>query len=129
MSRVGIVLVSHSSTLVAGLAELLGQIGGGGVPLGTAGGGPDGGLGTSGERVEAAISAADGGDGVAIIPDLGSAVLTVRTVLDLHPNDEHILVDAPFVEGAVAAVVTAASGGTLEEVVSAAREARNVGKF
>jgi PTS hybrid protein len=40
-----------------------------------------------------------------------------------------VIVDAPFVEGAVAAVVTAASGADLETVVKAAEEARNVPKL
>jgi PTS hybrid protein len=129
MSLVGIVLVSHSPLLAEGLAELLAQIGSDEVPVATAGGGPDGGLGTSAARVESAISEVDRGAGVVIIPDLGSAVLTVRTVLEGRPGNGHVLVDAPFVEGAVAAAVTAASGAPLDVVVMAAKEARNVAKL
>ncbi|MDP9341001.1 MAG: dihydroxyacetone kinase phosphoryl donor subunit DhaM [Actinomycetota bacterium] len=126
---VGIVLVSHSPILAQGLAELLAQIGSEDVPLAVAGGASDGRLGTSVDLVEEAIVRADLGDGVVIIPDLGSAVLTVRTVLEGGNDHGAVLVDAPFVEGAVAAAVTAASGGTRDEVAEAARQARDVAKF
>jgi PTS hybrid protein len=126
---VGIVLVSHSAELARGLGELLAQIGSDQVPIAVAGGASHGGLGTSVELVEAAIAAADRGAGVVIIPDLGSAVLTVRTVLEDGHGDDTILVDAPFVEGAVAAAVTAASGASVGEVADAARQARDVAKF
>jgi len=126
---VGIVLVSHSRTLAEGLAEMLAQIGSEDVPVAVAGGGPDGGIGTSVDLVETAIGRADRGDGVVIIPDIGSSVLTVRTVLENGDGRGAVLVDAPFVEGAVAAAVTAASGASRDEVVDAAMEARHVPKF
>lgn len=126
---VGIVLVSHSSLLVEGLAELLAQIGSSEVPVAVAGGTVDGGLGTSSQLVSSAIEAADRGEGVIVIPDLGSAVLTVKCVLRGLEDRSVVLVDAPFVEGAVAAAVTAASGAGLDEVVRAAEEARDVPKL
>ena len=126
---VGIVLVSHSSRLVDGLAELVAQIGSTEVPVGLAGGTTDGALGTSADLVVAAIEAADRGDGVVVIPDLGSAVLTVKSVLDGFEGRSVVLVDAPFVEGAVAAAVTAASGACLDVVARAAEEARDVPKL
>src|ERR1700694_1621203 len=126
---VGIVLVSHSSRLVDGLAELLAQIGSAEVPVAGAGGTVDGGLGTSVDLVTAAIVAADRGDGVVVIPDLGSAVLTVKSVLEGVDGRMVALVDAPFVEGAIAAAVTAASGAGLDAVVRAAEEARHVPKL
>ncbi len=126
---VGIVLVSHSSRLVDGLAELLAQIASADVPIALAGGTDDGRLGTSGDRVAAAIEAADQGDGVVVIPDLGSAVLTVKAVLEDGGGRSVVMVDAPFVEGAVAAAVTAASGAKLDAVVRAAEGARHVAKL
>jgi phosphoenolpyruvate---glycerone phosphotransferase subunit DhaM len=126
---VGIVLVSHSSRLADGLAELLTQIGSCEVPVIVAGGTVDGRLGTSVDLVSAAISTADRGDGVVVIPDLGSAVLTVKSVLEGVDTASVVLVDAPFVEGAVAAAVTAASGAGLDAVVRAAEEARHVAKL
>ena len=130
-AKVGIVLVSHSAALAEGTAELAGQIGGGTVIIATAGGTDDGRIGTSIAKVESAIRLADGGAGVLILPDLGSSVLTVRTLL-ADPEDlpEPIAVaDAPFVEGAVAATVTAAAGGDVKAVLSAAEEARHARKL
>jgi PTS hybrid protein len=126
---VGIVLVSHSSEIASGLAELAGQMAGDDVPIEPVGGGPDGGLGTNGDLVREALVRADTGAGVVVLGDLGSAILTVRHVLDKNGNGHVRLVDAPFVEGAVAAAVTASAGSTLEEVVRAAEEARGVSKL
>jgi phosphoenolpyruvate---glycerone phosphotransferase subunit DhaM len=126
---VGIVLVSHSSEMARGLAELAGQMAGAEVAIEAVGGGPDGRLGTNGDRVREALASADAGDGVVVLGDLGSAILTVRHVLDRNGNGKVRLVDAPFVEGAVAAAVTASVGSTLEDVVRAAEEARGANKL
>jgi PTS hybrid protein len=56
-------------------------------------------------------------------------VLTVRHVLEGRPNGHVRLVDAPFVEGAVAAAVMSAAGQSLEEVATAAEGARGASKF
>jgi PTS hybrid protein len=128
-NAVGIVLVSHSAELAAGLRELLAQIGSDTVPVVAAGGTEDGRIGTSYDLVAKAIESADHGGGVVVLPDLGSSVLTARTVLEDSPHLDVTVVDAPFVEGAVAAAVTAASGGDLVAVVAAAQEARHVSKF
>ena len=126
---VGIVLVSHSAGLAAGLREVLAQIGSDTVPVVAAGGTADGGIGTSYDLVAEAIDKADQGAGVVVLPDLGSSVLTTRTVLEDHPRADVTVVDAPFVEGAVAAAVTAAAGGDLHAVITAAKEARDVPKL
>src|SRR4030081_2688094 len=125
---VGIVLVSHSAELARGLADLAGQVAGGEARIVPAGG-IEGTLGTSGEVVEAAIAEADQGDGVVILADLGSSILTIRGILDHQPNGPVRWAGAPLVEGAVAAAGTAAAGLTLEEVVVAAEETRGVSKF
>lgn len=126
---VGIVLVSHSAQLAAGLRDLLAQIGSDTVPVAAAGGAPHGGIGTSYDLILKAIGEVDRGGGVLVLPDLGSSVLTTLTVLEDHPRTDVLLVDAPFVEGAVAAAVTAASGADLRAVAHAARQARAVAKF
>ena len=128
-ASVGIVLVSHSAELAAGLRLLVEQIGSDTGPLATAGGTDDGRIGTSYDLVLAAIRSVDRGQGVVVLPDLGSSVLTARTVLEDHPHPDALIVDAPFVEGAVAAVVTAASGADLKTVADAAKEARHVHKL
>ena len=130
-ARVGIVLVSHSAALAEGAAELAAQISGGTVAIIPAGGTDDGGLGTSSAKVARAVKLADSGAGVLILPDLGSAVLTVRVLLS-EPGDLPApveLADAPFVEGVVAATVAAAGGADITAVRAAAEEARDVRKL
>jgi phosphoenolpyruvate---glycerone phosphotransferase subunit DhaM len=126
---VGIVVVSHSSDLARGVAELAGQVAGSEVRIEAAGGGPDGGLGTDDGLVRSAIRRADQGDGVIILGDLGSAILTIRHVLERQANGHVRLVDAPLVEGAVAAAVMASAGSSIADVASAAEEARGARKL
>ena len=129
MPQVGIVLVSHSVRLAEGAADLAAQVGGGTVAVVAAGGTDDGGLGTSAAKVERALRDAEHGAGVVVLPDLGSAVLTVRALLEDLPDVTVALADAPFVEGAVAATVTAAAGGDVKAVAAAAEEARHARKL
>lgn len=127
---VGIVVVSHSAELAAGLSELAGQMAGPDVAIEPAGGTAAGGLGTDEARVLAAIERAGrDGDGVLVLGDLGSSILTVRHLLETELNGQVRLADAPFVEGAVTAAVTAAAGVGLDDVLSAAEEARDARKL
>ncbi|HEX3194249.1 MAG TPA: dihydroxyacetone kinase phosphoryl donor subunit DhaM [Streptosporangiaceae bacterium] len=127
---VGIVLVSHSAELAAGAAHLAAQVSGGTVTIIAAGGTDDGELGTSAAKVQRGLRLAESGLGVVVLPDLGSAVLTVRAVLeDEDPATNVVMADAPFVEGVVAATVTAAAGGDIKAVAAAAEEARNARKL
>ncbi|MFI8434738.1 PTS-dependent dihydroxyacetone kinase phosphotransferase subunit DhaM [Streptomyces sp. NPDC079020] len=125
--QVGIVLVSHSGPVAESVAELARGLAAGGAtaPVAAAGGLPGGGFGTSAELIARAAESVDRGAGIAVLVDLGSAVLTVKSMLaegDELPAGAR-LVDAPFVEGAVAALVTASAGGDLAAVEAAASEA------
>jgi dihydroxyacetone kinase phosphotransfer subunit len=127
---VGIVLVSHSFELAHGLAALASQLAGTEVRIEPAGGGPDGSLGTTDDSVVEAIKKADAGQGVVVLADLGSSILTVRHILENNNSNGHIrLVDAPLVEGAIAAAVMSSAGQDLEDVARAAEEARSASKF
>ena len=122
---VGIVFVSHSSQIAAGMVELARQMAGS-VRLVAAGGTDDDGIGTSFAKVMSGVSEADGGEGVVVVSDLGSALLTAETVLDMLDEGQRSrvrVVDVPFVEGGVAAAVAAESGGALDAVVAAAEGA------
>jgi multiphosphoryl transfer protein len=124
---VGLVIVSHSATLAAGVAELARGMGGE-VPIELAGGieAPEPALGTDAVRVSEAIERADQGDGVLVLMDLGSAVLSAEMALDLLPAERRarvLLTEAPLAEGAVTAAVTAKLGAPLEEVAAEARGA------
>ncbi len=126
---VGIVVVSHSSDLARGLVDLAAQVAGPDVRIESAGVLPDGGLGTDDDRVREAIKRADGGDGVVVLCDLGSAILTVRHVLERSSNGHVVLADAPLVEGAVTAAVVSSAGSSLQDVTRAAEEARGASKL
>jgi len=129
---VGLVLVSHSAAIADGLAQLVGQVAGPSVPIVAAGGGPDGTFGTDGGRVLAALQEASRSAGAVVLMDLGSSVLSVRAALAELPAETVALLrvaDAPLVEGAIAAGVTASTGGSVDEVLAAAQEARTVAKF
>ena len=122
---VGLVIVSHSAALATGVRELAAQMAPA-VTIAVAGGTDEGGIGTSFELVTAALAGADSGDGVVVLYDLGSALLTTETALEFSDPDaaERItVVDAPLVEGAVAAAVAAQSGTDLASVATAARRA------
>ncbi|MFI5980209.1 PTS-dependent dihydroxyacetone kinase phosphotransferase subunit DhaM [Streptomyces sp. NPDC051555] len=100
-------------------------------PLALAGGTRDGGIGTSAALIREAVRAVDEGRGVAVLCDMGSAVLTVKSLI----GDEEAglpagtrIVDAPFLEGAVALTLTSAIGGDLDAVLAAAADARDYRK-
>ena len=122
---VGIVIVSHSATLAEGVRELAAEMAGPDVRIELAGGlAEKGALGTDAVRVMEAISRADAGDGVLVLMDLGSAVLSAETALDfLEPEQRGsvLLCEAPLVEGAVAAAVASKLGEPLEAVAEEAR--------
>lgn len=121
--RVGLVIVSHSGALSAGVVELVGQMAPE-VRANTAGGTPDGGVGTDFEATSAALAAAETGAGVVLLYDLGSARMTAELAVETlaEPNTA-VVVDAPLVEGAVAAAVSAQNGDALEAVARAAEQA------
>lgn len=123
--KVGVVFVSHSSKIAEGLVDLAAQM----APSATlvaAGGTDDDGIGTSFDKVGQAISQADSGAGVVLLCDLGSAILTAETALDFLDDEVRgrvRIVDAPLVEGGVAAAVAAESGSALDDVVAAGESA------
>ena len=122
---VGLVLISHSSSIADGLRDMVLQVAGSDVPVATAGGTDDGRLGTSAPRIVAAIrSTLEGGaDGTLILLDLGSAALSLELALEEFDADERARLrvsEAPLVEGAVLAAVQASVGASLDEVAEAA---------
>ena len=131
----GLVLVSHSRTLVEGLGEMVAQVAGSDVRVGLAGGTDDGRLGTSAPRITQAIRDVldgAGADGALVLLDLGSAALSLEIALeDLKPAERELVLvsEAPLVEGAVLAAVQASVGATLAEVAAAAASSNAMPKF
>src|SRR5882724_11624540 len=104
--KVGIVIVSHSPDVARGIADMVRQMVGNDVPLGFCGGNPDGGLGTSVEKILGAIEQAWSDKGVAILVDLGGAETNSEMAVEMLPAEKRakiVICNAPVVEGAVMA--------------------------
>ena len=129
---VGLVIVSHSARLAEGVAELAGQMAQGNVVIAAAGGTSDGSLGTSVERIIAALHKVDNPDGILILLDMGSAVMATEMAVEAFAQDRRdqvIISPAPLVEGAVVAAVEASIGSSLLEVAEAAASAHLIPKI
>lgn len=112
---VGVVLVSHSKALAEAMVDYAHMMAPNAKVV-AAGGLDDGSFGTSYEKIDDAIDEANNGDGVLVIMDMGSAVMTVKMVLEDLDVDDVVMADCPFVEGAVEATVLAQSGSSLKEI-------------
>ncbi|AFY75926.1 phosphotransferase system HPr (HPr) family protein [Pleurocapsa sp. PCC 7327] len=128
MAAIAIVIVSHSRQLAEGVRELVTQMVRGKVKLATAAGidDPQNPLGTDAMQVREAIESVYSDDGVLVLMDLGSALMSAEMALEFLPNerrDKVYLCEAPLVEGALAAAVAAATGSNIERVIAEAREA------
>ncbi|MCV2489338.1 dihydroxyacetone kinase phosphoryl donor subunit DhaM [Geodermatophilus sp. YIM 151500] len=121
---VGLVVVSHSRPLADAAVHLArGMLPGRELAVEVAAGDVDGGLGTDATAIADAITAADSGDGVVVLMDLGSAVLSAETALELLDDavrERVVLSPAPLVEGLVGAAVTAAAGAGRDRVAAEA---------
>lgn len=114
---VGIVIVSNSETLARGVVELASMMAAD-APLAAAGGLEDGSLGTSFERIRDAVDRVYSDDGVLVLMDMGSAVMTAEMVLESMPDRKLAMADCPLVEGAVIAATSSSGGCTMEEIQS-----------
>ncbi len=116
---VGIVIVSHSEKLAESVVELTAMMAPS-AAIAAAGGLEDGSFGTSFDRIRNAIEQVYSEDGVIVLMDMGSAVMTTEMVLEMMEGRKIAMADCPLVEGAVTATVSAVSGtdfnGILEEL-------------
>lgn len=123
---VGIVIVSHSARLAEGIVELAREMAGPDVAIVAAGGldMPDRPLGTDAALIMRAVEQAWSEDGVLVLMDLGSAVLSAEMAAEMLPDEQRskvVLCEAPVAEGAVAAAVAARLGQSLAAVANEAR--------
>ena len=112
---VGIVIVSHSSNLAKSVIELTSMM----APdakIAPAGGLENGALGTSFEKIQHAIESVYSDDGVLVLMDMGSAVMTTQMVLEMMPDKKVEMADCPLVEGAVVATMDAIGNMSMEEI-------------
>ena len=125
---VGIVVVSHSQKLAEGAVELA-KLMSGDADIVAAGGLDDGQMGTSFEKILAAVEEVHGEDGVAVLMDMGSAVMTTEMVIEALGYDDVVMIDGPVVEGAIVAALEASLGTPLQELQAKVDEARETRKL
>lgn len=126
---VGIVVVSHSQKIAEGAVELAKQMAPD-VKIAAAGGMEDGSIGTDVSKILTAIEAVQQGDGVVILVDLGSAVMSSEMAIEMIDDSSKVkIVDSPIVEGAVFSSVEASIGSSLEEVMEVLANAKTYKKF
>lgn len=127
---VGVLIVSHSKKAAEGIYELAVQMAGKDHCVVAVGGMEDGSIGTDALRIKEGIEQANGGEGVVLLADLGSGILSSQMAIDLLEEDIPVqIADAPILEGAISAAVQAAIGGNLKEVIEAAELAKQVSKL
>lgn len=125
---VGIVIVSHSKNLADSVVEFTGLM----APdakIAAAGGMEDGGFGTSFEKIQKAIESVYSEEGVIVLMDMGSVVMTTEMVLDMFEPDTVKMADCPLVEGAVVATIDAVSGMKMDEILAALSQVAGTPKF
>jgi dihydroxyacetone kinase phosphotransfer subunit len=125
---VGLVIVSHSRELANALASLVKQVASTKIPLVIAAGVGENReeFGTDAVEISEAIASVYSPDGVLVLMDLGSAVLSAQMAVELLPPEmaEHIrFCSAPLIEGSIAAAVQIGLGGTLDAVCREAKQA------
>ena len=125
---VGIVIVSHSEKLADGVVDAT-KIMADGCPIASAGGAPDGGYGTSYEKIAEAIGKVRGEDGAVLLFDMGSAVMTAEMVIEDAGYRDVRIVDCPIAEGAIAASLASLCGDGLDDVAEQARSAKTAPKL
>ena len=125
---VGIVIVSHSEKLAQGVSELAKMMAEE-APIAAAGGLEDGSFGTSYDKIRNAINSVYSNDGVVILMDMGSAVMTAEMVIENMPNKKIQMVDCPLVEGAVVAAIASSSSQSIEEVIEEAQNSAKESKL
>lgn len=113
---VGIVIVSHSQKLAESVVELTKMMASD-AKIEAAGGMEDGGLGTSFEKINKAIEKVYSDDGVIVLVDMGSAVMTTEMVIESLGDKKVKIADCPLVEGAVTATVEASTGSDMESIL------------
>jgi len=125
---VGLVIVSHSENLAKSVVELT-SIMAPGARIAPAGGMDDGGFGTSFEKIQAAIESVYSDDGVLVLVDLGSAVMTTEMVIEMFEEKKVEMVDCPLVEGAVVATIDSAGGMSFDDIKTALAGVGKTKKF
>lgn len=126
---VGIVVVSHSQKVAEGAKELALQMAAD-AKNAAAGGLQDGSIGTDMEKITNAINEVMSDDGVIMLVDMGSAIMTSEMAIEMSDNPEKIkIVDTPVVEGTIFGAVEASIGSSMEQIMDVLAQAKTQPKF
>ncbi len=126
---VGIIVVSHSQKVAEGAKELALQMAAD-AKIAAAGGLQDGSIGTDMEKITNAINEVMSDDGVIMLVDMGSAIMTSEMAIEMSDNPEKIkIVDTPVVEGTIFGAVEASIGSSMEQIMDVLAQAKTQPKF
>jgi PTS hybrid protein len=125
---VGFVVVSHSHNLAESVVELTRMMADG-APIIGAGGLEDGSFGTSFDKISRAIDKIYSEDGIIILVDMGSAVMTAEMVIESMADRTIKIADCPLVEGAIAGTIDSISGLSINEILDNLTEIGSIKKL
>lgn len=120
---VTILLVSHSVKITDGLKEMIEEMTGNhdNITIVSAGGTDDGGIGTNPMKILEEIEANSTSDFIYLFADIGSAIMSIETAIDMLDNDalkaKCIYIDGPLVEGAFVGAVQSMNDPSKEKVI------------
>lgn len=130
---VGIVIVSHSWKIAEGICDMAREMAQEHHGIIPAGGLDDGSIGTDATRIMNAVLEADSGDGVVILADIGSSIMSAESAIEILEEEGYkvhaVIADAPIVEGSICAAVEAVGNGSLDSVLKSAEESREANKL
>lgn len=128
---IGLVIVSHSNKIAEGIVDLCYEMAGKDLNIIPAGGTSDGRIGTDPILIKDSIEKAYDGDGVAILADIGSSIMSSELAMEMLEDDikkKTCILDTPIVEGSIAVSVQASISKDMEDIKRAAEEARTTRK-
>lgn len=119
---VGLVIVSHSEKIAEGVVDLDRQMAGD-IPVYPAGGTDDHQLGTSLEKIQEAILKCDLEDGVIILADIGSSIMTAQSAIEFLEMEgydmSHVFLSkAALVEASLIASVAISINQPFDEIMA-----------
>lgn len=128
---IGIVIVSHSSKVAEGIKDIADQMNDGSVTLIAAGGADNGRIGTNTLKILEALEQLKDSKSILVFVDLGSASMSSQMAIDMLDEEiknKIMIVDAPLIEGVIAATIQATTTDDIESVISTAIESKDLRK-
>ncbi|MDO4814282.1 MAG: dihydroxyacetone kinase phosphoryl donor subunit DhaM [Gemella sp.] len=119
MSKLGIIIVSHSKNLAQGAVDLISEVAKD-IPLTYVGGTEDGGIGTSFDQVQEIVDK-NPAEEILAFYDLGSARMNIEMVADFSDKNIEIQ-NVPIVEGAYTAAALLQAGADREAILQQLQE-------